>query len=274
MSKIEQYAFLGGGNMAEAILGGLLEGGLVEAGNVRVADIASERRKHLARQYGVVVTPDAAEAAKDANVIILAVKPQQVPTVIETAGRYLTPFQLLVSICAGMPLARLEELTIARVMRVMPNLPALVRHGVSAVCRGSRAGDYDVALTETIFKTVGSVVHVPEAEMNAVTALSGSGPGYVFALMEELEKAGLALGLSPDTARHLAVDTVEGAGELAQRTGEDPSGLRGRVSSKGGTTLAGLAALDEHGFATAVQAAVQAAYRRAEELTGVKPNEG
>ena len=177
-----------------------------------------------------------------------------------------TARQLLVSICAGLPTAALEALVPARVARVMPNLPALVRRGVSAVCGGARSTAADLDLVAELFAAVGAVVRLPEKQMNEVTALSGSGPGYVFAFIEAMEDAAVLMGIEPATARKMAIETVRGAAELAAQTNEDPAELRRRVSSKGGTTLAGLAAMAAGGFSDSVAAGMKAARDRAAEL--------
>ena len=252
--------------MAEAILAGLLEGGVTMEQNVAVADVAEERRSLLEKKYGIDVSADNAAVVRNADVVVLAVKPQQAAEALATARAAFSDRQLLVSICAGLPTAALEAQVPARVVRAMPNLPALVRQGVTAICGGSRASAGDLDLAEAMFAAVGSVVRLPEAKMNEVTALSGSGPGYVFAFVEAMESTAVAMGLDPAAARKMAVDTVRGAAELAARTGEDPAELRRRVSSKGGTTLAGLAAMEAGGFSAAVAAGMKAARDRAAEL--------
>ena len=264
--RSERIAFLGGGNMAEAILGGVLAGGVAAPSNILVADVAPERREHLAERYGIATTADNREALHGAQVVVLAVKPQQVAEALAALKRDFSEQHLLVSICAGLPTAALEARVPARVARVMPNLPALVLQAVSAVCGGARTTAADLDLVEELFAAVGVVVRLPEAKMNEVTALSGSGPGYVFAFLEALEATGIAMGIDPATARKMAIGTVRGAAELAAKTGEDPAELRRRVSSKGGTTLAGLAAMEAGGFSAAVAAGMKAARDRAAEL--------
>ena len=264
--RSERIAFLGGGNMAEAILGGLLGGGVSMEKHIVVADISEARRALLGEKYGVDVTADNLEAVRGAEVVVLAVKPQQAAEALTGAKSALSKKQLLVSICAGLPTKALEALTSARVARVMPNLPALARRSVSAMCGGARATATDLDLVEELFAAVGAVVRLPESQMNEATALSGSGPGYVFAFMEALEATGIAMGIAPATARKMAIETVRGAAELAAETGEDPAELRRRVSSKGGTTLAGLAAMEAGGFSAAVAAGMKAARDRAAEL--------
>lgn len=264
--KTKRIAFLGGGNMAEAIIGGLLAGGVSMEGHVVAADVAAERRALLESKYGIGTTADNAAAVRGADAVVLAVKPQQAAEALAAAGAAFSDKQLLVSICAGLPTAALEQQVPARVVRAMPNLPALVRRGVTAICAGARATAADLALAEQIFAAVGATVRLPESQMNEVTALSGSGPGYVFAFIEAMEEAAAEMGLPPETARKMAIETVRGAAELAAQTGEDPAELRRRVSSKGGTTLAGLAAMAAGGFSSAVAAGMQAARNRAAEL--------
>ena len=264
--KTKRIAFLGGGNMAEAIIGGLLAGGVSMERNVAAADVSAERRALLAEKYGIGTPETGAEAVRGADVVVLAVKPQQAAEALAAAREAFTDRQLLVSICAGLPTAALEKQMPARTVRAMPNLPALVRRGVTAVCRGARATEADLDLVEQLFAAVGTVVRLPEERMNEVTALSGSGPGYVFAFVEAMAEAAVGMGLSPETARKMAIETVRGAAELAAQTGEDPAELRRRVSSKGGTTLAGLAAMAAGGFSAAVAAGMKAARDRAAEL--------
>ena len=264
--KNKRITFLGGGNMAEAILSGMLTGDLVLASNIVVADISAERRAWLLTEYGIAVTPDNAGAVSGADIVVLAVKPQQAAAALAGVRDACSNRQVLVSICAGLTTTALEAQTPARVARVMPNLPALICCGVAAICGGSRVTAADLDLVERIFAATGAVVRVPEQKMNEVTALSGSGPGYVFAFIEALEAAGVGMGLAADTARTMAVESVRGAAEMAAQTSAAPAELRRRVSSQGGTTLAGLAAMEAGGFSAAVAAGLNAARDRAEEL--------
>ena len=264
--RSEKIAFLGGGNMAEAILGGLLAGGVSMETHLVVSDISEARRALMEEKYGIATTADNAEAVRGAEVVVLAVKPQQVAEALAAAKPSFSKKHLLVSICAGLPTKALEAQVPARVVRVMPNLPALVNKSVTAICGGAQATTADLDLVEELFAAVGAVVRLPENKMNEVTALSGSGPGYVFAFLEALEATGIAMGIAPETARKRAIATVRGAAELAAQTGEDPAELRRRVSSKGGTTLAGLAAMEAGGFSAAVAAGMKAARDRAAEL--------
>jgi len=264
----ERIAFLGGGNMAEAILGGLLAGDVALPTQVVASDLSEARRAWLTTEYGIGVTADNVEAVRDADVVVLAVKPQQAAAALASAKEAFSEKQLLISICAGLPTETLEVQVPARVVRVMPNLPALVRRGVSAICGGARATEADLDLTEALFVATGAVVRLSENQMNEVTALSGSGPGYVFAFIEAMVATAIQMGIDPVMAQKMAVETVRGAAELASQTGEDPADLRQRVSSKGGTTLAGLAAMEARGFSEAVAAGMKAARDRAAELAG------
>jgi len=252
--------------MAAAIIQGLLTAKSSLPEQITVADISPERRAWLTEHLKVIATADNAAAVRGAEIVVLAVKPQQASDVLGALQAELTPKHLLISICAGLPTSRLEQLAPARVVRVMPNLPALIQHGVAAICGGARATEADLALTEELFATTGTVVRVPEDKMNEVTALSGSGPGYVFAFIEALEAAGIEQGLEPATARLMAVETMRGAAEMATKTGKAPAELRRQVCSPGGTTLAGLAAMQEKGFDEAVAAGVRAARDRSAEL--------
>lgn len=264
--KSRRMAFLGGGNMAEAILGGLLAGGLSLEKNLVAADVSEQRRALLGQKYGIDAVADNAAAVRGADVVVLAVKPQQAAEALAAANGAWSKEQLLVSICAGLPTRVLEAQVPARVVRAMPNLPALVRRGVSAICAGARSTAADLEVAEALFAAVGAVVRVPENRMDVVTALSGSGPGYVFAFIEAMEAAAVDMGLPAAVARKMAIETVRGAAELAAGSGEDPAELRRRVSSKGGTTLAGLAAMEAQGFSAAVAAGMKAARDRATEL--------
>lgn len=261
-----KIAFLGGGNMAAAIIQGLVTAQKASPEHITVADIAPDRRAWLAESLNVATTADNAAAVRGAEIVVLAVKPQQASDVLGARQADMTPNHLLISICAGLPTGRLEQWVPARVVRVMPNLPALIQRGVAAICGGARATEADLAVTEQLFAATGTVVRVPEDQMNAVTALSGSGPGYVFAFIEALEAAGIAQGLEPATARLMAVETVRGAAELAAQTGEAPADLRRKVCSPGGTTLAGLAAMQANGLDEAIVAGMRAARDRAAEL--------
>jgi pyrroline-5-carboxylate reductase len=258
-----RIAFLGGGNMAEALVRGLLASGAVEKSALRVSDPSATRREHLAAEYGVGVHADNEPNADWADLVVVAVKPQAMTSALTALAGF---GGLLVTIAAGVPTRTLEAVCPARVVRAMPNTPALVMAGATAVARGTRASDVDLAVTEALFASVGRVVRVPESALDAVTGLSGSGPAYVMVAIEALADGGVKMGLPRDIALTLAAQTVYGSAKLQLETGEHPAALKDRVTSPGGTTIAGLARLEAGGFRAALIDAVDAATRRATEL--------
>lgn len=261
-----KVAFIGGGNMAEALIRGMLErGGFVPA-DICVADVSMARNDYLAKTFNVAVTTDNRRAVDRAEAVVLAVKPQQAEEVLVALREVFKPEQMLLSICAGLTTVRLEAWCCARVIRAMPNLPALIGRGVTAIAGGSRSRPADLDAAAQLLRGAGAVVSLPEAQMNEVTAISGSGPAFLFAYVEAMEKTALEMGLDRDIAEKLVRETVEGAIQLVKTADVSPAVLRERVSSKGGTTLAGLEAMEQAGFSAAVQAALLAARNRAAEL--------
>lgn len=260
--------FVGAGNMASAIIRGLIGKGTVSASRIVAADPDEERLRALATDLGVRVTADNNKAIRDAEVVVLATKPQTFPPILSVVSAALSPQTLVISIAAGISTRFIERALPAgaRVVRTMPNTPALIGAGATAIARGSHATDADLALAETLFRSVGIAVRVPEEQIDAVTGLSGSGPAYVFAMIEALRDAGAAEGLPEETSLRLATQTVLGAARLLIEEGESPEVLRQRVTSPGGTTRAGLDALEAAGFADALRGAVRAATRRSVEL--------
>jgi pyrroline-5-carboxylate reductase len=269
MTDGRRIAFLGGGNMAEAIIKGLLRGD--SAATLMIAEIAVERRTYLAKAYPAVqVVEDIVQAVAWGDVIILAVKPQQAASVLSSLEPAMTPDKLIVSIMAGVRSASIEEALEpgTRVVRVMPNTPALVGTGATAICAGRNANDEDLDCVEGIFARTGLVVRVDEKQMDAVTGLSGSGPAYVFTFIEALSDAGVKNGLTRDISAKLALQTVLGAARMLAETGEHPAKLREQVTSPGGTTIAGLHCLENGRFRGVIMDAVDAATRRSKELAG------
>ncbi|MDA8414782.1 MAG: pyrroline-5-carboxylate reductase [Desulfobacteraceae bacterium] len=269
MTDSKRVAFLGGGNMAEAIIKGLLREDSPTA--LMVAEISVERRTHLAKTYpGIRVVESSAQAADWGDVVILAVKPQQATSVLTTIRQAIGPDKLVVSIMAGVRSASIEDAleSGARVVRVMPNTPALVGCGATAICAGRNADGADLDCVETVFAQTGLVVRVDEKQMDAVTGLSGSGPAYVFTFVEALSDAGVKNGLARDVASKLALQTVLGAARLLAETGEHPAKLREQVTSPGGTTIAGLHVLENGKFRGTIMDAVDAASKRSKELAG------
>lgn len=252
--------------MAEAMVSGLLKAG-VPPSHLDASDVRPEALQRFRCVFGVRTWEKNADAAREAEAIVLAVKPQQMDSVLPDLSAF-APRALFISIAAGIPTSRIERAlgNSARVVRVMPNTPALVGAGIAALCRGANARDGDLAFAEAMMRAVGKTVRVDESLMDAVTAISGSGPAYVFRMMEALEKAAIGQGLAPEVARQLVVATVAGAGRLAEVSGRDPADLRRQVTSKGGTTEAALREIDAREFDGMFEAAVQAAVRRAREL--------
>ena len=268
MSVEHTIAFVGAGNMAGALIRGLIGTGTVPADRIIAADPDKGRLSALEADLEIRVTSDNAEAVREATVVVLSIKPQVFPQVLPGLSTALRPEALLVSIAAGISTRIIERAFPAgsRVVRTMPNTPALVGAGASAIAAGSHATEEDLELAEALFRSVGISVRVPEEQIDAVTGLSGSGPAYVFAMIEALRDAGAREGLPEETALQLASQTVFGAARLLLDEKEPPEVLRDRVTSPGGTTRAGLDALADAGFADAIFGAVRAATRRSVEL--------
>ena len=264
--KGKKIGFIGGGNMAEALIRGLLSGGVTPS-DILVAEPLLKRREYLVDRYHVQVTGDNQDTAST-PIVILAIKPQVAARVLVNLADRLSDETLLVSIMAGTQCAAIEATfpKPVRVVRVMPNTPALVMAGATAICRGSHATDEDIDIVEKIFALTGSCSVVDEKLMNAVTGLSGSGPAYVMTFVEALADAGVENGLPRDVALSLAIQTVLGTARLLKETGEHPAVLRDQVTSPGGTTIAGLRALEQGAFRATIMNAVEAATARAKEL--------
>lgn len=260
-------AVLGGGVMGEALVTALLTAGWT-ADDVDVTERSAARAMELSGRYGVRAADPNAKAVKGAGLVLIAVKPQVVPEVLAEIAPTLRPGTLVVSVAAGIPVAVYEAALPAGtpVVRVMPNTPALVGKGASAIAPGTHATDEHLDLAERALAATGLVVRVAEKDLDAVTAISGSGPAYAFYLIDAMAEAGVLLGLTRDLATRLAVATVEGSAALAAQTGDHPVVLRERVSSPGGTTVAGVAALDAHGVRAGVVAAARAAHDRSREI--------
>lgn len=259
---------IGAGNMAEAILQGLLQAGYLPD-QLMASDPDTSRLEHLSNSLGVRTTTSNSEVAEAGEVAVLAVKPAQLEAVSTDLPHDGGP--LYVSIVAGRTIATLRRLLGAgsRIVRTMPNTPALIGSAVSAIASDSGAEEEDLERAEVVLGAVGKVIRLPEALLDAVTGLSGSGPAYVYLFIEALCEAGVREGLTGETARQLAVETVLGAARMVGETGEHPAVLRERVSSPGGTTIAGLAALEQEGMRAAVLSAVRAATARSQELSGL-----
>lgn len=262
-----RVAVLGGGVMGEAIVGAVLRAG-VPVDDVAVSERYAARATEISERYGVRSADGAAKVAGRADVVVVAVKPGDVESVLAEIAPALGDGALVVSVAAGLPIswyeARLPEGT--PVVRVMPNTPAVVGQGAAAISAGSAATDAHLRTTELLLAATGLVLRVPESQLDAVTAISGSGPAYVFYLVDALAEAGVLLGLTRSQALELAVATFRGSAALLTETGDHPVVLRERVSSPGGTTVAALRVLDAHGVRAAVLAAAEAARDRSREL--------
>lgn len=266
--KIEgTVGFIGTGNMAEALIRGLLHAGVAEKEQVIGSDPREERCREMSGRYGIRVVEDNLEIAREADILVLSVKPQVMAKVLDQVGKAIHPRALVISIAAGIPLAAIEaKLPQARVIRTMPNTPALVGAGATAVAAGGHATDEDLKAAKRIFDSVGSTVILEEAQMDAVTGLSGSGPAYIFLIIEALSDAGVKVGLSRYNAQALAAQTVLGSAKLLIETNEHPGRLKDMVTSPGGTAIAGLHTLEAGGLRTTLMDAVEAATRRSREL--------
>jgi pyrroline-5-carboxylate reductase len=268
MAIEKKIAFLGGGNMAEALIKGLIAAGTARPDHILVADVSADRLAHLNKTYGVVAQKSNLDAVRGADVIILSVKPAVIEKVLGEAASVLDEKKLVISIAAGVSLAKIERALKegARVVRVMPNTPALVLAGATALAGGKHATSEDLALSQGIFNSVGRVVMVEEKLMDAVTGLSGSGPAYVFMIIDALSDAGVKAGLPRPLALELAAQTVYGSAKMVLETNEHPGKLRDMVTSPGGTTIEGLHALEKGKLRATLMNAVEAATARSREL--------
>lgn len=262
-----RMAFLGTGNMGEAVLAGALSAGVAPQ-DVVATSRRPERGTHLTERFGVRATTDNVAAVEGAHVVVIGVKPKDVGAMLDRVADALEPGAVVVSVAAGLPLSFFEQRLPAGtpVVRAMPNTPALVGAGVTAVVGGTAAREDDVALVEQVLAGSGHVFRVAEKDIDAFGALAGSGPAYVFYVVDAMAEAGVLLGLTRDVARRLAVETVLGSAKLLDETGEHPVLLREKVSSPGGTTVAALRKLDDGGVRAAFLDALEAARDRSREL--------
>jgi pyrroline-5-carboxylate reductase len=268
MLKGKKISFIGGGKMGSALIKGILSRELLAAGDVTVADVVVKQLEVPKKTYGVRVTEDNKEAVRDADIIILAVKPQNMADVLKGIAGVIDKSKLVISIAAGISTQYIEEYLKkgCHVVRVMPNTPALIGEGAAAIAGGSHATDDDLAHATYILDAVGITVSLKEDLMDAVTGLSGSGPAYGFVIIDALSDAGVNMGLSRDIALKLSAQTILGAAKLCLTGDRHPMELRDMVTSPGGTTIAGLKAIEEGKIRATLMAAVEAATLRAKEL--------
>ena len=270
MKKINgKIAFLGAGNMAEAIIAGITGSGLVAPRNIIASDVRRERLKYLSNKFGVRAAESNISALKGAAVIFLCVKPQMMEELLCNTGLHIRPAQLVISIAAGITAKYVEKFLPGGVpvVRVMPNLPLMAGAGAAGICAGRHAKKAHVNTAVKLFSSSGIAVAVPENKLDAVTAISGSGPAYVFYLAEILKNAGTAMGLGESVSDRLSRQTVFGAGKMLKEQALPASQMRKNVTSPGGTTEAAIKFLDKKGFARILKEAVKLAKKRAGELS-------
>ena len=267
LGELRSVGVIGAGNMAEALIRGLVRGDHVPANRITASGPRRERLDELARGYGIAVTTDNREVAH-AELVVLSVKPQILDKVLREVGAELRPGTLVVSIAAGVDTESIEDAIAegVRVVRAMPNTPALVGAGATAIAPGKHAGEADLATAKALFDAVGITVVLDEHHLDAVTGLSGSGPAYIFLILEALSDAGVKVGLSRRNAQRLAAQTVLGSAKMLLETDEHVGRLKDMVTSPGGTAIAGLHTLEEGGLRTTLINAVETATRRAREL--------
>jgi pyrroline-5-carboxylate reductase len=264
----QTIGFIGAGQMARALARGFCASGRLKPGQIVVHDpVAEACRAFAAEVPGSKSAATNVDLCQQADVLVLATKPQSVPSVLSELAGKVGPQKLVVSIAAGVTLAKLcDGLKTQRAIRVMPNTPALVGQGASAYALGPGATEADSQLAGQLLGAVGKAFAVDEKLLDAVTGLSGSGPAFVYVMIEALSDGGVRMGLPRDVASALAAQTVLGSAQMVLTTGEHPAALKDKVASPGGTTIAGLAALETHGLRAALIAAVEAATRRSQEL--------
>jgi pyrroline-5-carboxylate reductase len=269
MLRDKKICIIGTGNMGEALVSGLISSASSKPKNIICTDVREAKLKAIQESYGVQTTLDNLDAVAISDIVIYAVKPQIMAAVLnETAGK-LDMSKLIISIAAGVPMEAIESRLSKklRLIRVMPNIAAAVKEAATAVAAGKHATKEDIKLAMAIFNSIGKTVFIPENYlMDAITGLSGSGPAYIFLIAEAMADAGVKVGLSRQDALFLSAQTVLGAAKMLIETQEHPGQLRDRVTSPGGTAIAGLATLEQGGLRTTLINAVEVATNRSKEL--------
>jgi pyrroline-5-carboxylate reductase len=275
----KKLGFIGVGNMGEALLRGITGSGLISPADILASDVNLEKLSGLSGELGIAAVESNCQLVRKADIILLAVKPDVIRTVLSEISSDLNQPKWCISIAAGVSTAVIEGILQTGgkpdesgnyncpVVRVMPNTPAMVYEGMTAICPGKYANEEHIRKTQEMFQAVGKVIVVQEKLMDAVTALSGSGPAFVFLIIESLTDAAVQLGLSREDAAVMAAQTVLGASKMAVDTGEHPAILRNRVTSPGGTTAAGLCELERRGMRAAIIDAVAAAALRSKQMS-------
>jgi pyrroline-5-carboxylate reductase len=269
MLNSKKIGIIGSGNMGEALISGLVSSGSASAKNIICSDVSQERLEYIRDIYGVVTTTDNLEVVAASDIIVYSVKPQIMAAVLRQTANSLDLSKLIISIAAGVPLAAIEACLgkDLRLIRVMPNVAASVKEGATAVAAGGHAREEDIQLAMSIFNSVGTSVFLKENDlMDAVTGLSGSGPAYIFLIVDALADAGVKVGLSRRDALALSIQTVLGSAKMLLETKAHPGQLKDLVTSPGGTAIAGLHTLEKGGLRTTLINAVEAATIRSREL--------
>ncbi len=272
MLSNKKIGFVGGGNMTEALVKGLVTAPSIDLKNICVSDLLSERLEYLSRKYKIKTTGDNRELVQKSDILVLSVKPQSVKKVLESFVDLVDDSKVIISVAAGIPISLIENTLDAEgkkkisVIRTMPNTPALVQEGATAICGSSHTTKQNIKLAHRIFEATGQTVDIEEIHMDAVTGLSGSGPAYIFMIIEALSDAGVKVGLSREVSNILTIQTILGSAKLARDGGKHPGELKDMVTSPGGTTISGLHMLEEGGIRNALMNAVEMATRRSKEL--------
>lgn len=265
-----ELGIIGAGNMAEAIARGVIARGVLKPGQIIAADVSPQRRELFEKELKVIAVEDNLRAAKDARIILLSVKPQHMATALAGLGGVLSELNLIVSIAAGIGSAFIEKHLGAgkkwRVIRTMPNTPMLVGEGMVAMAAGSNATKEDLAIARKLFEAAAEVIELDEIHIDTVTALSGSGPAYFFYLVEQMIRAGIELGLTPEQSAQLVKKTAVGAAKMLMTSPDSPAELRRKVTSPGGTTEAAIKHMAASNWPQIVVDAVRAAQKRGKEL--------
>ena len=281
MLKDKKIAFIGSGNMAEALISSLIDSSVFNPDAILCSDISKKRLEYIHNNYNIHTSPDNFDVAQKADIIILSVKPQIILKVLDQISETVDSSKLVISIAAGISLDIIQKAMSKegaktfRLIRAMPNTPALVQTGATALTKGADASENDLKAAFEIFSAIGKAVEINEDLMDAVTGLSGSGPAYIFLIIEALADAGVKVGLPKDISMTLSVQTVLGAAKLASESGDHPAKLREMVTSPGGTTIAGINSLEEGNLKAVLMNAVEAATQRGRELGSIqKKNAG
>ncbi|HKI49594.1 MAG TPA: pyrroline-5-carboxylate reductase [Desulfobacteria bacterium] len=266
--KDKCLGFVGAGNMTEAMIRGIIQNQVVLPDQILASDISVERREHLSRTFDIRTETDNRSLVDQSSVIFLAVKPQAVPAVLKDIGPTMGPEKLLISIAAGVPIQALSAGLPKgpRIIRTMPNTAVTVMEGAMAIASDSPARSEDLETVETLFRPIGRTVRIEEKLIDAVTGLSGSGPAYVFMMLEALADGGVKMGLPRDVAETLAAQTLMGSAKMFLETKLNPGALKCMVTSPGGTTIAGIHELEKGGVRASLMNAVEAATKRSVEL--------